>query len=153
MGFIVSIWLLAGILSVFGLVAVICYGWKTSIKHLQANSELAKIALAIVAAVYTAGVYHVEMVDNRIANTLAFQDKADSYHLRSAFTTLDMFWIRGGGLETLRDYQNRRRAAKSPGERIELNKEFADETVVFVENHGFEDEITKIYHFYKDIVV
>lgn len=134
--------------------------WTDFLTFVRENSEAVKIALAIAAAMYTAYVYSVEMRDNRVANTLAFQNRATSGHLHDAFKRMDMFWIRGPGLASLAVYRDRRAWIhnKLLGEErndaaTNANKEHAMLTGDLVRYYGLESDIFVIYKFYRDIVV
>ena len=134
--------------------------WTGFLTFVKENSEGVKISLAIAAAVYTAYVYSVEMRDNRVANTLAFQDRAASGHLHDAFQRMDMFWIRGPGLASLESYRDRRTriddnllGQKWKVAATDANKEHAKHTGRLVRHYGLEADIFVIYNFYRDIVV
>lgn len=134
--------------------------WSGILTFVKENSEAVKISLAIAAAVYTAYVYSVEMRDNRVANTLAFQDRATSGHLHNAFQRMDMFWIRGPGLASLEAYHDRRTSIDDNllGQEwrdasTAANKEHAERTGRLVGKYALEADIFVIYKFYRDIVV
>ena len=125
-----------------------------SLELVKDNADTIKIVLATVAALYTAWIYYIEMRDNRIANTLAFQEQAASSHLQEAFKTIDMFWIRGGGLQTLEDYRDAMNEAGDDNQKkTEASRTRADAAGVFVRKYGLEDEVFRVYGLYKDIVV
>ena len=134
--------------------------WVTCLTFVRENSDAIKIALAFVAAVYTAYVYSVEMRDDRVANVLSFQERAASRYLHNAFQRIDMFWIRGPGLAVLQDYQDLRdkierdlQGKKRIDAFVDANKNRAKYTRNLVRNYDLEADIFLIYEFYRDIVV
>ena len=70
------------------------YFHRASRLFVRQNGEGIKIAFLIGAALYTAWIYNLEVIDNRIANTLAFKERAETGNLSRAFERIAMLWIR-----------------------------------------------------------
>ena len=152
MTFIRLLWILLGFLLMGCAITVLRFGRTESLQFVKDNADAIKITLGVMAAIYTFAVYHNEMLDNRIANTLAFKEKADSEHLQNVFRTIDMLWIRGEGLPILTRIRKVEKT-RNKAEIIEANKEWAKKAREFVREKNQEEEIFAIFNFYRDIVV
>ena len=84
-----------------GTVIVLLFRAPVVLEFVKDNAESTKIILASIAALYTAWIYYIEMRDNRVANTLQFQEQVAAPHFGEAFASLDGFWIRGPGTRPL----------------------------------------------------
>ena len=133
--------------------AVVAIGWRKVIGGMKNNVEAIKIGLATVAAVYTGFVFYVDMELDRVANTLAFQERTESGSLQKAFDTLNVFWIRGAGKVVLEEHRARHAAAKNDKERSAANKVWTMKTKTLVTDNKLEDEIFTVFDFYRDITV
>lgn len=141
-----------------------------SLKFDRENGEAIKIGLIVVAGLYTAGIYYVEMRDQRIANALSYQENATTPYMQRAFKRLDMLWIRGAGYASLKQYRELEDKIKKKAEeggyaaddvanesikKRELsnaNRELAIKAAELVRNERLEDEIFRICDHYYDIV-
>ncbi len=141
-------------LLVFTLVLVIGkIGWEPVSKFVQGNGDALKMALAIVAGVFTAVVFLVELRDARVANALAFQERAASAALKHDFETLKLFWIRRDGRKPLEKYRELQREGADEQTLTAANDKLAEQTRRLIRQKRYEDEIMRVYDFYKDVVV
>ena len=134
------------------LIAGLCVHGTAS-SFVRNNAEGIKIALLIGAALYTAWIYDRESTDNRIANTLAFKERAETGALRRAFHRIDMLWIRSDATQVLEGYRLRVANTSDPIVENDLHKEFADFTGELVESRQLQGEIFAIHGFYRDIKI
>ncbi len=151
--FLTIIWSLLVLFTIICLLILFHVGPSTALAFVKQNAEAIKILLALIAAVYAAGVFHIEVRDNRIANALAFQDRANEPHLRSAFKTINMFWMREEGHKILRKYRDKKTAAKNNEQISAANNLWANQAKIAALIHKHEDEIFLIFEYYRDIVV
>ncbi len=152
MTIIYIMWVMLAAMAVTCAMLVNSFGWEASLQFVKENADAIKLTLAVIAAVYTAWVFYVEIRDKRIANTLAFQEKADTGHLREAFETIDMFWIRGDGKKFLEDFRKVEKT-KDIDKINRANDSLADKAWKSARNEEHEEEIFAIFDFYRDIVV
>ena len=151
--FLTIIWSLFALAVTISLIVILHLGASATLVFVKENSDAIKITLALVAAIYTAGVLHIEIRDSRIANTLAFQEKSHESKLSEAFATLNMFWIRGEGRQMLADYRRVENTAKDPKIISKANNLWANQTKNAVLHLQYQDEIFLIFEHYRNIVV
>ena len=132
---------------------VLCFRASASLQFVKDNAETIKITLATVAALYTAWVYYIEMRDNRVANTLQYQEMTTAPHLQEAFASLDVFWIRGPGTHSLCSFRVKICRSPSAEEYTNIDDNFAKKTNGFIRTYGLESEVFAIHAFYKDVAV
>lgn len=153
MAFIFVLWTLLALCAAIVVLLVIRSGFTASLDFVNKYPDPIKLTLLIIAAVYTAGVFYIEMLDRRIANTLAFQQQAESGHLQNASNTIDMFWIRGDGRPILEWFRTVEEYAISNDHLKRANRLWAKKTKQLVTKLAHEDEVFAIFDFYRDIVV
>lgn len=144
-------WLIAiaGAIVAIGFASLLFH--HTSRNFVRDNAEGIKIVLLVLAATYTAWVYDREATDNRIANTLAFKERAEKGSLRASFNRVDMLWIRSDATWELHWYRLRRANTADKTELRRLDDKFLKFSGKFVEANYLQDEIFAIHRFYKDI--
>ena len=153
MTFIFILWAVLALCAISVVFLVIRSGLAVSLQSVKDNAEPIKITLLVVVAVYTAAVFHVEMRDRRIANTLAFQQKAESGHVRKALMTIDMFWIRGKGRPVLDRFRTIEMYALRTDYLSKANLEWTTQARELVNELNYQHHIVTIFDFYRNIIV
>lgn len=143
MTFLNVIWAFFGVSCLVILGVIIDHGFSNSLTFVRNNADLIKIVLVVIAAAYTAAVFHLEVRDRRIASTLEYSRKMEVGHINDAFQKMNEFWIKGKGLETLMAYRENKIS----------NDEWANRASDFIRTHKQENDIMTQHKFYKDVII
>jgi len=123
-------------------VTLLRVGLDPILKFVKDNADFVKLALASVAAIYTAALYHASVEEKKVAATLEYSSKRDNGALRDALVGLKGYWIRGDGFQTLTDY----RAKKID------NDTWAKRANEYVRSSKSEPHIMAVHELYRDII-
>lgn len=129
------------------------HGISFSLTFIKNNADSIKIIILIIAGAYTAALYHIDVRDKRVANTLEYSKKLDEKYLHNAFSTIAELWIRGDGYITLMEYRKIANSNATNQEKSEANKKWAENALKFVKEKQYESHIMELHAFYRDIIV
>lgn len=162
------VFVLVGIIIIF--VGLDC-GWSEFLNKINTRAKEIQIIIAVIAAVYTGYVYHQQVLDKRIDNSLAFSKKLEQTHIRESFMILSEYWIKGQGFSNIVKYRNVTEYYLKIKEQYKkglinetqhdqvyndwenANKDISDQASAYIKKNEYEKHVLTKHAFYHDIVV